>query len=254
MSKNATKKACREILQILLTREKGSLEKLKVMICRKYGLNKIPSNADILTEATDLERERVLSKLRLKPVRSISGINVVAVMSKPDPCPHGRCVFCPSIENVPNSYTGREPSAMRGMQNEYDPYRQVSNRLVQLRAIGHSVGKVELIVQGGTFPATPLVYQRTFVKRCLDAITGEESRSLTEAKWKAERSKIKNVGITFETRPDYAKEKQIDEMLEMGVTKVEVGVQNIYDDVYRLVERGHTVKDVCRVFLDQHTI
>lgn len=244
MSNNARRKACREVLQTLLTREEVSLEKLKVRVCRKYGLNKIPSNADILAEATDLERERILPKLRLKPVRSLSGINVVAVMSKPDPCPHGRCVFCPSIENVPNSYTGREPSAMRGMQNEYDPYRQVSSRLDQLRRIGHSVGKVELIVQGGTFPATPLVYQRTFVKRCLDAITGEESRSLAEAKWKAERSKIKNVGITFETRPDYAKEKQIDEMLEMGVTKVEVGVQNIYDDVYRLVERGHTVRDV----------
>lgn len=244
MPNNTSREACREVLQILLTRKEGSLEKLKVMVCRKYGLNKIPSNADILAEATDLERERVLPKLRLKPVRSLSGINVVAVMSKPDNCPHGRCVFCPSIENVPNSYTGREPSAMRGMQNEYDPYRQVSGRLDQLKRIGHNVGKVELIVQGGTFPATPLEYQRTFVKRCLEAITGEESQSLAEAKWKAERSKIKNVGITFETRPDYAKEKQIDEMLEMGVTKVEVGVQNIYDDVYQLVERGHTVRDV----------
>jgi elongator complex protein 3 len=244
MSNNARSKACREVLQTLFTREEVNLEKLKIRACRKYGLKKIPTNADILAEATDLERESILPKLRLKPVRSLSGINVIAVMSKPDPCPHGRCVYCPSIENVPNSYTGREPSTMRGMQNEYDPYRQVSSRLDQLRRIGHSVGKVELIIQGGTFPATPLVYQRTFVKRCLDAITGEESQSLAEAKWKAERSQIKNVGITFETRPDYAKENQIDEMLEMGVTKVEVGVQNIYDEVYQLVERGHTVRDV----------
>jgi elongator complex protein 3 len=244
MSNNERRKACREVLQTLLSREEVSLEKLKVRVCSKYGLKKIPTNADVLAEATDLERERILPKLRLKPVRSLSGINVIAVMSKPDPCPHGRCVYCPSIDNVPNSYTGREPSTMRGMQNEYDAYRQVSSRLDQLRRIGHSVGKVELIVQGGTFPATPLVYQRTFVKRCLDAITGEDSRSLAEAKWKAERSKIKNVGITFETRPDYAKEKQIDDMLEMGVTKVEVGVQNVYDEIYRLVERGHTLRDV----------
>jgi elongator complex protein 3 len=244
MSDGVRSKACREVLHTLLTHEGVSLERLKVGVCRKYGLQALPSNADILAEATDVERGKVLPRLRLKPVRSLSGINVIAVMSKPDPCPHGRCVYCPAIDNVPNSYTGREPSAMRGLQNDYDSYRQVASRLDQLRRIGHSIGKVELIIQGGTFPATPLAYQRTFVQRCLDAVTGEGSRSLAEAQENAERSPLKNVGITFETRPDYATEQQIDAMLAMGVTKVEVGVQTLDDDVYRLVERGHTVQAV----------
>ncbi len=244
MSNITRTKAFRNIVQTLLSEEESNLEAIKIRVCKKYGLHKIPSNAEILATAKDAERDQILSRLRLKPVRSISGINVIAVMSEPAPCPHGRCAYCPSIEGVPNSYTGREPSAMRGIQHAFNPYTQVSSRLDQLRIIGHSVGKVELIIQGGTFPATPITYQRHFIKGCLDALTGGPSRNLDEAKWKATRSDVKNVGITFETRPDCVKEEQVDAMLEMGVTKVELGVQNIYDDVYQLVERGHRVKDV----------
>jgi elongator complex protein 3 len=181
---------------------------------------------------------------RIKPVRSISGVNVVAVMSPPHPCPHGRCAYCPSFPGVPNSYTGKEPSAMRGLQHSYDPYAQVMSRIVQLRTTGHSASKVELIIQGGTFPATDPDGQRAFIKGCLDAIAGARSRSFEEAVANAERSRSRNVGITLETRPDCCDELKVDLMLEMGVTRVELGVQTIYDDIYRLVERGHTVDDV----------
>jgi len=133
---------------------------------------------------------------------------------------------------------------MRGIQNQYDPYMQVRSRIKQLEAIGHVVDKVELIIMGGTFPSTPLDYQESFVKGCLDALVEAETRSLEEAKKRAETSKIRNVGITVETRPDWAKTEQIDHMLSMGVTRVELGVQNVYDDIYRHVKRGHTVKDV----------
>ncbi|MGB9778951.1 MAG: tRNA uridine(34) 5-carboxymethylaminomethyl modification radical SAM/GNAT enzyme Elp3, partial [Candidatus Bathyarchaeales archaeon] len=110
--------------------------------------------------------------------------------------------------------------------------------------IGHGVDKVELIIMGGTFPATPVDYQRWFVKGCLDAITEKESASLEEAKRNAETSRIRNVGITVETRPDWAKEKHVDRMLEMGVTRVELGVQNPSDEIYGLVGRTHSVADV----------
>jgi len=55
---------------------------------------------------------------------------------------------------------------------------------------------------------------------------------------------VRNVGITVETRPDWAKESHVDHMLSMAVTRVELGVQNIYDDIYELVDRDHTVQDV----------
>ncbi|MHA1595006.1 MAG: tRNA uridine(34) 5-carboxymethylaminomethyl modification radical SAM/GNAT enzyme Elp3 [Candidatus Baldrarchaeia archaeon] len=247
-----TAEACREILKELL--EKGifdeqGINRLKRRICKKYGLKKVPTNADLLSYASPQERDKLLRILRLKPVRTISGIAVVAVMAKPFPCPHGKCIYCPGGPNsvfgdVPQSYTGREPATMRALNNNFDPYLQVKSRIEQLMRIGHTVDKVELIIMGGTFPATPLEYQEHFVKRCLDAITGVDSRDLEEAKKFAEASKIRVTGITVETRPDYCKEKHIDEMLRMGVTRVEVGVQTIYDEIYQMIRRGHTVKDV----------
>jgi len=133
---------------------------------------------------------------------------------------------------------------MRGSQNSYDPYRQVQSRIHQLTAIGHRVDKVELIVMGGTFPATPPEYQTWFIQRSLDAITGNASASLEEAKVQAETSRIRNVGITVETRPDWCKEPHVDAMLDMGVTRVEIGVQNPDNELYRYAGRTHTVSDV----------
>ncbi len=133
---------------------------------------------------------------------------------------------------------------MRGAQNNYDPYLQVRSRIDQLTAIGHKVDKIELIVMGGTFPASPPEYQSWFIQRCLDAITGKQSTSLQEAKAHAETSQVRNVGITVETRPDWAKQPHVDAMLDMGVTRVELGVQNPDDEMYHLVGRTHTVLDV----------
>jgi elongator complex protein 3 len=133
---------------------------------------------------------------------------------------------------------------MRGSQNNYDPYLQVRSRISQLTAIGHRVDKIELIVMGGTFPATPPEYQTRFIQRCLDAITGKKSAGLEEAKRQAETSRIRNVGITVETRPDWCKQPHVDAMLDMGVTRVEIGVQNPDDELYRLAGRTHTVSDV----------
>ncbi|MFQ6076088.1 MAG: tRNA uridine(34) 5-carboxymethylaminomethyl modification radical SAM/GNAT enzyme Elp3 [Candidatus Bathyarchaeia archaeon] len=219
------------------------VERIKLEVSRLHGAA-VPGNYEIIGCMTPEERVKLLPVLRRKSVRTISGVAVVSVMADPHPCPHGRCAYCPSEPGVPVSYTGHEPAAMRAIQNEFDPLRQVSNRIAQLGGIGHDVGKVELIIQGGTFPATALDYQEGFVRRCLDAITGRGSSSIGEAKSNAEAGRIRNVGITVETRPDWAKEKDVDNMLSLGVTRVELGVQNIYDDIYTLVGRGHRVEDV----------
>jgi len=207
----------------------------------------VPSNSEIIGLLGEKEREKLLPLLKRKVTRTISGVTVVAAMTKPYPCPQPEpCAYCPGGPSVgaPQSYTGYEPAAMRGLQNKFNPYLQVTSRIQQLQAIGHSVDKVELIIMGGTFPATPLRYQRWFVKRCLDAITDRKSTDLEEAKKNAETSRVRNVGITVETRPDWAKEKHVNRMLDMGVTRVEMGVQNPDDAIYKLVGRKHTVQDV----------
>ena len=238
-----------EVLTMLREDAAGKdLNKLKIISCKRLHTSRLPRNSEILALARLEGRKELYQTLQLKKVRSISGVNIVSVMSRPFKCPHGRCAYCPHFEGVPPSYTGKEPAAMRGLQNMYDPYLQVKSRLEQFRAIGHSTSKVELIIQGGTFPASPVEYQKEFVKGCLDALTGQPSGSLEEAMENAVWSASRNVGLTVETRPDYATEKYIDTMLSTGVTRVEVGVQNLYDDVYRLVDRGHTLDDVIKSF------
>ncbi|MGD9131745.1 MAG: tRNA uridine(34) 5-carboxymethylaminomethyl modification radical SAM/GNAT enzyme Elp3 [Candidatus Bathyarchaeota archaeon] len=242
--------AYRDIIQQLMDMSnptKRDVDHVKVKAAGKHGLGKVPSNSAIIRHLTPEESAKLLPILRRKVVRTISGVTVVAVMTEPSPCPKDEpCAYCPGgpTEGVPQSYTGHEPAALRGAQNSYNPYNQVRARIEQLEAIGHKVDKVELIIMGGTFPSTPPDYQETFVKQCLDAITETNTQSLEEAKKVAETSRIRNVGITVETRPDWAKEEQVDRMLSMGVTRVEVGVQNVYDDIYAAVNRGHTVKDV----------
>jgi elongator complex protein 3 len=242
--------AYRDIIQQLMEMSnptKRDLDSLKVKAAAKHGLGKVPSNSEIIVHLKPEETAKLLPILRRKTVRTISGVTVVAVMTEPSPCPKEEpCAYCPGgpTEGVPQSYTGHEPAALRGAQNDYSPYAQVRTRIEQLEAIGHKVDKVELIIMGGTFPSTPPDYQETFVKQCLDAITEIKSSSLDEAKKVAETSRIRNAGITVETRPDWAKEEHVDRMLSMGVTRVEVGVQNIYDDIYAGVNRGHRVQDV----------
>jgi elongator complex protein 3 len=133
---------------------------------------------------------------------------------------------------------------MRALESDYDPYVQVSTRLAQLKDMGHIVDKVELILVGGTFPFMPRQYQEEFVHHCLDAVNGSQSDSLTDAKAIAETAPVKNVGITIETRPDWSRREHVDHMLSLGVTRVEIGVQTLYDDVYNTIHRDHTVKDV----------
>ncbi len=235
------------------------LNAAKKLVSAQYGLSSLPKNSDILSAATEDERDIIKRLVQLKPVRTISGVAVIAVMTSPHKCPHGLCVPCPggpeSRFQSPQSYTGYEPAALRAAQQDFDPHRQVTIRLEQLKQMGHSVDKAELIVMGGTFTSRSLCYQEWFVRRCIEAMNcfGSErcaTLSLECAQAINETAKVRNVGITFETRPDWARKEHVDQMLKMGGTKVELGVQSTYDFVLKRMQRGHTVKDV----IDANTI
>jgi elongator complex protein 3 len=238
-----------EIVEQVLTLQNPSREavnRVKLDICKKYRSPVIPPNSSILQLLPDEDLPRLHPFLQGKQVRGISGVTVVAVMPKPYACPHGKCTYCPGGPDVgvPRAYTGKEPAVMRALETEYDPELQVKSRMAQLEAIGHRVDKVELILIGGTFPFLPRSYQEEFVKDCLDTLSGTNSESLEEAKKKAESAQIRNVGITVETRPDWSRKGHVDHMLSMGITRVEIGVQTLYDDVYQTIHRDHTVADV----------
>lgn len=180
-----------------------------------------------------------------KSTRTISGVTPLAVMTRPMKCP-GHCVCCPTYPDVPQSYTPESPAVLRASACGYDAAGQVRMRLGTLSDMGHPTDKVELIVMGGTFLAAPVAYQRRFIKDCYDALNGRVSSSLDEAKRLNEKAGSRCVGMCIETRPDWCGKEEIERMLEFGTTRVELGVQVLDDDIYRIIRRGHTVADVVR--------
>ena len=180
-----------------------------------------------------------------KLARTISGVTPVAAMTRPMKCP-GQCLYCPTFENTPRSYTPESPAVFRARQYDYNPRQQVAARLRVLAEMGHATDKVELIIMGGTFLAQPRDYQYEFIKGCYDALNEQESATLEEAKQLNETARHRCTGLCLETRPDWCGPEEVERMLEFGTTRVELGVQTLDDDIYRLVRRGHQVEDVVR--------
>ncbi len=177
--------------------------------------------------------------------RTISGVTPVAVMTQPAGCP-GRCVYCPTYGATPQSYTPESPAVIRARGCDYDARRQVEVRLRTLAEMGHPTDKVELIIMGGTFLATPADYQYSLIKDCYDALNGTTSESLAEAQRLNETAARRAVGLCIETRPDVCGEAEVRRMLDFGTTRVELGVQALDDAIYRKVARGHDVAAVSR--------
>nr|CAG4643780.1 EOG090X02DF [Lepidurus arcticus] len=235
-----------------------NLNKLKCSISSKYGLASSPRLVDIIAAVPAMHRKTIVPKLKAKPIRTASGIAVVAVMCKPHRCPHinmtgNICVYCPGgpdsdFEYSTQSYTGYEPTSMRAIRARYSPYLQTRSRVEQLKQLGHSVDKVEFIVMGGTFMALPEEYRDYFIRNLHDALSGHTSTDVDEAVRYSERSPTKCIGITIETRPDYCLKRHLSDMLRYGCTRLEIGVQSVYEDVARDTNRGHTVKAVCESF------
>ncbi len=236
-----------------------NLSKLKSQAAKKYKIQGIPRLSDILQSIPISHRNQLLPYLKSKPVRTASGVAVVAVMSKPHRCPHINytnghvCVYCPGgpdsdFEYSTQAYTGYEPTSMRAIRARYDPYSQAKGRVAQLRGIGHEVDKVEYIVMGGTFMSLSSDYKDFFIRSLHDALSGHHSHSVEEAIAYSEQSTTKCIGITIETRPDYCLKPHLDEMLSYGCTRIEIGVQSIFESVARETNRGHTVAAVCNSF------
>ncbi len=366
---NYFKQACVEILEEIKKNDVKSqhqLNQIKLKILNKYKaeVSQIPKNADIYFSGSEEDRKRFKDLLSLKPVRTISGVAPIALMSEPYPCPHtmkgiGPCTYCPGgpgspFGDVPQSYTGKEPSTRRSMRNHYDPYLIVFNRLEHYIAMGKIPDKAEIIVQGGTFTFFPRLYQEYFVKYTIKAmndfsklffnnegnidllkfkkffelprVISEEGKrtksiqnklmqikhldlnderirdkvedlffrenpkyeningwhissippiekleiyenghnanvtaikniqnkvktenlsliSLRQMQKENETSFIRCVGLTIETKSDFGKLYHGNLMLELGCTRVELGIQSIYDEILEATNRGNTVHD-----------
>ncbi|MFH0868768.1 MAG: tRNA uridine(34) 5-carboxymethylaminomethyl modification radical SAM/GNAT enzyme Elp3 [archaeon] len=240
--------------------DKSKAERIKTEWAKRYNRT-IPLSSEILAASSPAEKKKIVRALVTKPTRTMSGVSVIAVMTKPAPCP-GKCIYCPTSKIAPKSYTGHEPSAMRALRNEFDPYRIVQNRLKQLHNVGHTTNKNEVIIQGGTFTALPWNYQYQFVKGIFDALNQFEcctrenpckkhkARDLKTSQKINEAADNRVVSLIVETRPDFCTKKHIQQMLMLGATRVELGLQSVYDDILKGVKRGHDVEAAKKAIKD----
>lgn len=288
------------LAQKKLTKDAFMKEKMKLV--RSFGLDHVPSDIEILTYLNHEQLELTRDLLLTKPIRTGSGVTVVAVMTKPLRCPHGKCTYCPGgpgsfFGDVPQSYTGNEPATMRGIRARYDIYVQIFNRLEQYLVSGHNPEKVELILMGGTFTSYDRIYQDEVVHDIYQAMNDfsemfyengvfkfddfkrfyelpgsihdnerttrlqkkifdnkqnsyRYAKSIQELQTENERSAIRCIGFTIETRPSHAKVAEANLMLEQGCTRVELGVQTTFDDVLKKTHRDHTLQDTMDAIAD----
>ena len=198
----------------------------------------------------DLEPDPLLMKrIRMKPMRTQSGVAPVTVLTAPAGCP-GKCIFCPDDWRMPKSYIYDEPGAQRAERDGFDPFKQTLGRIRAFESIGHDAGKVELLILGGTWSAYSRDYREWFVQRCFDAMNAAGDPSYTGSASLAEAQQInvtaahRNVGLVIETRPDWVTPDEIRHLRKLGVTKVQIGVQSLDDEVLALNQRGHDVEAV----------
>ncbi|MBS3134637.1 tRNA uridine(34) 5-carboxymethylaminomethyl modification radical SAM/GNAT enzyme Elp3 [Candidatus Woesearchaeota archaeon] len=272
--------------EFIENKDRNDFDKIKIQIVKKYKLNKIPKNIDILIEDPK-------SNFKSKPIRTISGVAPIAIMTYPKRCNHGVCIFCPGgpesyFGDVPQSYTGNEPASMRAIRNKFDPYLQVFNRLEHYILMKHFPNKVELIIMGGTFPSYEIEYQDEFITYALKAMNDfseiffdndelnfskfkeffelpheignreiiqkvqekllllKEKSTLEKEQLRNETSKIRCTVMNVETKPDWCFETHLNQMLKIGATRVEIGIQTLYDKILRITNRGHNLQDTIK--------
>ena len=209
-----------------------------------------PKNQDLITAYRELRSEHKIEKnhlieksLKKRTVRTASGIACVTVMTKQYRCP-GRCIFCPQVAGMPKSYLPDQPAMMRAIRNEFDPFGQVSSRIVALQNNGHATDKIEIRIAGETWSAYPKRYQTWFIKRIFDALNNETSRGIVQAQQKNETAANRCVGLSIETRPDWINRAEIKRLRRLGVTLVELGVQHTNNRILELNHRDHPVETV----------
>lgn len=245
-----------------LLREKNlthnKIDSLKRFYAGKNQAN-FPTTAELLKEYRQLLKlkkikpnkslEKILKK---RAVRTLSGVTIVTVLTKPWPCP-GKCVYCPLEKDMPKSYLKNEPAAQRAYLNNFDPYNQVRTRLKMLYDNGHPIDKVEMIVKGGSWNSYPWDYQKWFIKECFRSCNDFPRRAkkqtaktsekeLLKAQNKNEVANSRIIGLTLETRPDLITNDTAKQMRLLGCTRIELGLQHTDDKILKITKRGHTLK------------
>ncbi|MCD6550012.1 tRNA uridine(34) 5-carboxymethylaminomethyl modification radical SAM/GNAT enzyme Elp3 [bacterium] len=245
------------IKELIAKRVKNSedLNKIKREVAKKLH-TPLPQNIELLKEYHNLVKKKrikpnkILEKiLRKRPIRTLSGVAVVSLFTKPYPCP-GKCIFCPQEKDLPKSYLRGEPAAERALKLKFDPFLQIKKRVESLEKQGHPTDKIEVRVIGASFSFYPKDYKVWFFANIFAAANNRERLKkanldiLKKEQKINERAQNRIVGISIETRPDLLTKEEVLLMRKLGITMVEIGVQTVFDDILQKCKRGHGTKEI----------
>lgn len=210
---------------------------------------------DLIKKGIIKENKKLEQLLTKRAVRTLSGVSVITVLTRPYHCP-GRCIYCPLEPGMPKSYLSNEPAAQRAKRNFFDPIRQVNMRIQALQNNGHQVDKIEIIVLGETWSAYPKKYQTSFIRDLFyaanvfrSASSGQvnkknkrKARSLKAEQKINEKARYKIIGLTLETRPDHITTQEIKRLRMLGATRMQIGVQHTDNKILDLIQRDHPIE------------
>lgn len=207
--------------------------------------------------------DTIRGMLQTHSFRSQSGVMVYAVFTHPFfkysangklqtfSCKYN-CRFCPNMPGRPRSYVPGEPGNDRAHGLDYDVTKQVHSRAGAYSASGHINDKAEVIVLGGTWHSYPLKYRRMFIAllyHAFNTVHGDRDRPVKSMKEEIklnETSKCRVIGLTIETRPDQITGSELIELRDMGVTRVQLGIQHTNDRLLTRIQRRCTADDGIR--------
>jgi ELP3 family radical SAM enzyme/protein acetyltransferase len=217
-----------------------------------------------LASSGEFKHNPQIEKLLItKTVRSLSGVVVITVWTSPEPtytdCKTGEvrtqkfsceynCKYCPNEPGQARSYLGDEPGVRRANKNKFVSTDQFWDRSRAYIQMGHPLDKIELIVSGGTISSYPKEYLVEFFRDqfyaanvAYDKVTGKDIRPARSLEEEQEinqyHSLVKIIGITVETRPDRINKLELEFFRRLGVTRVQIGVQHINDDILNHIGR-----------------
>jgi ELP3 family radical SAM enzyme/protein acetyltransferase len=205
------------------------------------------------------------SMFQKKPARNLSGVNAFAILLPPYPngqpfsCKHD-CHYCPNetqlngAENdMPRSYISDEPAVARGLRNGWDASAQLIDRLNSLVVQGHTLGKLDLILEGGTYTEYPMDFLIEFHRDIFytantyyDKLPKRDKKSLQDEIGINMLADIQIIGICIETRPDAITDEWIRFFRKTGTTRIQLGVQHTNNTILKRVNRGHTFEQSCQ--------
>lgn len=173
-------------------------------------------------------------------MRRTAGVTHVTIFTKPDLC-GGNCLYCPTVPALPKSYLPH--SNLKRHDLTYSSRDQIRYWLSDNERRGGLGSKLEVLILGGSFTAHRASYQEEFLRGIYEGVDGEADDIIARH---AAGDGRRIIGVTVEARPNQITHENVDRLFRAGVTKIEIGVQSLDDDVLKFNDRGHLSDEVAR--------